>query len=205
MPDKGILIVLSGPSGVGKNTVLSYLLKQYPMRYSISATTRAPRPNEVDGRDYFFLSREEFEQRKAAGFFLECAEVYGQYYGTPLPFIRESLDAGHDVILDLDIQGAASVRERIRDAVLIFLLPPSLCELRRRLVDRGTECPSDLTKRLDYVARELAAIGAYDYLVVNDDLNAAVGRIARICEVEKWRVSRQNAARFLEEFYCDTP
>lgn len=196
--------MLSGPSGVGKNTVLNEVRKYYPVKYSVSATTRPPRPGEVDGRDYFFLSREEFERKIAAGDFLEWARVYDDFYGTPLSFIRQTLDSGDDVILDVDVQGAAGIRRRLPEAVLVFLLPPSFAELQRRLTARGTEDAEKCLKRLQYVERELACIKDYDYVVVNDDLRTAVDRIARICDVEKARVARIDVNGLLKTFHGES-
>lgn len=201
MAGKGILVVLSGPSGVGKNTVLNEIRRSLPLKYSISATTRPPRPGEVHGRDYFFLSRDEFEAKAAAGEFLEWAQIYGDYYGTPLSFVQQSLAMGHDIILDVDVQGAAGIRRRMPQSVLVFLFPPSFAELRRRLAARGTEDESKCLKRLQYVRQELACIKDYDYVVVNDELQSAVEQIARICVVEKQRVARVDIDEMLTAFY----
>lgn len=207
MPDKaitdeGILLVISGPSGVGKNSVLSRVLELSPCVYSISATTRTPRPGEVDGEDYFFYAKEEFQKKIAEQMFLEWACVYGDYYGTPAAFINDTLSKGKDVVLDLDIQGARQVRAAMPDAVLVFLYPPSLQELCNRLQHRGTEKSDTQQKRLDYVKDELAAVKEYDYLVINDDLDKAVGQIIHIWQAEKLRVARKDTG-FLNKCFFD--
>lgn len=199
--DKGILLVISGPSGVGKNSVLNRVMELSPCVYSISATTRTPRPGEVDGKDYFFYSKDEFQKKITENMFLEWACVYGDYYGTPAALVKDTLSKGEDVVLDLDIQGARQVRAAMSDAVLVFLYPPSLQELCSRLQHRGTEKTDVRKKRLDYVKDELAAINEYDYLVVNDDLNKAVEQIMHIWQAEKLRVSRKNTSLMNECFF----
>lgn len=206
MSEKGILLVLSGPSGVGKNTVLKSFRERLPeVDYSISATTRAPRPGEVDGRDYHFLSREDFLRRKRAGDFLEWAQVYDDYYGTPLTFIREKLHVGKDIVLDLDVQGALKVRRSIPDAVLVFLLPPSLDVLKARLTGRGTENEASCAKRLNYVASELSQIKKYDYVIINDYLDRAVEQVVHVWSAEKRRIERLNVDHILQPFFTDLP
>jgi len=199
--DKGILLVISGPSGVGKNSVLNRVLDLSPFVYSISATTRTPRPGEVDGKDYFFYGKEEFQKKIAEQVFLEWACVYGDYYGTPAAFINDTLSKGKDVVLDLDIQGARQVRAAMPDAVLVFLYPPSLQELCKRLQHRGTEKIDTQMKRLDYVKDELAAVKEYDYLVINDDLDNAVTQIMHIWQAEKLRVARKDTGSLNKCFF----
>lgn len=199
--DKGILLVISGPSGVGKNSVLNRVIELSPCVYSISATTRTPRPGEVDGKDYFFYSKDEFQKKIAENMFLEWACVYGDYYGTPAAFVNDTLSKGKDVVLDLDIQGARQVRAAMSDAVLVFLYPPSLQELCSRLQHRGTEKTDARMKRLEYVKDELAAVIEYDYLVINDDLNKAVEQIMHIWQAEKLRVARKNTSHMNECFF----
>lgn len=182
--DKGLLIVVSGPSGTGKGTVCTKLLEETTTAYSISATTRAPRAGEIDGKNYYFLTREEFEKRIAAGDFLEYANVYGNYYGTPLGAIRERLANGEDVLLEIDTQGALNVMEKCPDALFIFLLPPSIAELERRIRGRGSETEESLAKRLGAAKEEIAIGKKYKYVVVNDTVKNAVASIKSIILAE---------------------
>lgn len=148
--NKGLLVVVSGPSAVGKNTVLSQFLVRYPnSRYSISATTRKPRPGEIPGKNYYFYSREQFQSLLEQNQFLEWAKVYDEYYGTPLAPILEGLESGQVIVMDLDVQGALQVKRRLPEAVLVFLLPPSIAALKARLIKRGTESAQDMDKRLE--------------------------------------------------------
>lgn len=188
---RGLLIVLSGPSGVGKGTVCSYLRREHPeLTYSISATTREMRPGEVDGVNYFFLSREDFIERKEKGDFLEWAEVYGNFYGTPQAAVEEYLDQGKDVILEIDIQGAMKVKEIFPDGVFVFLLPPSKDELERRIKGRAADTAETIQHRLSCVDEELASIASYQYVVVNGLVGGAAEQIKAIIKAEKCRVSR---------------
>lgn len=199
---RGLLVVVSGPSGVGKNTVLNQLLaKKEDLFYSISATTRAPRNNEVDGMNYFFKTKEEFIAGIDDNRFLEWAEIYGQYYGTPRDEVDKKLNAGYHVVLDIDIQGAAQIRRNLSEAVLIFLLPPSLEELKQRLVRRQSENAESLKKRLDYVREEMAAAVNYDYLVVNDQVESACAKVEAIIIAEQCRRSRFNFEPFKKNFH----
>lgn len=196
---EGLLVVLSGCSGTGKNSVLQDLIQTHSeLSYSVSATTRPPRTGEVNGRDYFFLSREEFLASRESGAFLEWAEVYGHYYGTPRRFIEEAMAARKDVVLDLDVQGALSIRAAKPGAVLVFLLPPSLESLRRRLVNRRTDTAQEIEKRLAAVDVEIQAIKSYDYVVVNDDIRAASEQIWSIMTAERCAVRRQEFVKILE-------
>lgn len=189
---RGILFVVSGPSGVGKNTVLNGLLTQCPhLHYSISATTRQPRSGETDGVNYFFHTIESFKAGIEQGAFLEWAEIYGQYYGTPRNSVEKWLTRGDHVILDIDIQGAAQIRQNYPEAVLIFLYPPSLEELKRRLIQRKTESEAAIQKRLAYVETELASVTNYDYVVVNDQITQACQRVSAIITAEECRSHRK--------------
>ena len=188
--------MISGASGTGKGTVCRQLLMEIPtLFYSISATTRKPRAGETDGVEYFFLTRETFEEWIAAGKFLEHAEVYGNYYGTPAHKIEERLNRGEDVLLEIDIQGALNVMAKKPDGVYIFLLPPSLDELRNRIKNRGTESPETFARRFQSAVTEIETGRKYQYAVVNDTVSAAVEKIRAIIEAERCRVER-NAAFF---------
>ncbi|MGI6711587.1 MAG: guanylate kinase [Bacillota bacterium] len=187
----GMLVVLSGPSGVGKGTVCSFLRQQCPdLFFSISATTREARLGEVDGKNYYFLPREEFLRRKDNDEFLEWAEVYGNYYGTPRLEVEKNLSQGKDVILEIDIQGAMKVKEKFPDGVFIFLLPPSRSELKKRILGRGADTKTNIEKRLSCVDKELAAVKNYDYAVLNAQVEEAVAQILCIIRAEKCRIFR---------------
>ncbi|MCL6615029.1 MAG: guanylate kinase [Firmicutes bacterium] len=195
---QGLLVVVSGCSGAGKNSVLRELMANHPgLVYSVSATTRPPRPGEVHGRDYFFFTEEEFEAARAAGELLEWARVYGHYYGTPRRFIEEMTAQRKDVLLDLDVTGALSVRRERPDAVLVFLLPPSLSALRRRLVERGTDSAAEIEKRLAQVEVEIEAVKSYDYVVVNRDVKKASEEIWSIMVAESCATRRRDLAGLL--------
>ena len=190
--NKGILTVVSGFSGAGKGTIMKELLAKYGQNYalSISATTRAPRPGEKDGAEYFFKSREEFEQMIAAGELIEYAQYVGNYYGTPKAYVGKQLEAGRDVILEIEIQGALKVREQFPDALLLFVTPPSADELKKRLIGRGTESMEVIEKRLARALEEAEGLEEYDYLVVNDVLEECVEEVHEIIRNEHYRVSR---------------
>ncbi|NLW55760.1 MAG: guanylate kinase [Firmicutes bacterium] len=187
----GLLFVLSGPSGVGKNTVLNEILSRRPdLTYSISATTRPPRGQEVDGVNYFFLTKEQFQAEIENEGFLEWAEIYDHYYGTPKQAVLKRLNSGCHVLLDVDIQGAAQIRNNYPQSILIFLYPPSIQELQRRLITRNTDDQDSIQKRLSYIDKELAAVSNYDYVVLNDDLEEACRRVESIINAEEVKVSR---------------
>jgi len=189
--DKGILIVLSGPSGVGKGTVCKALCQHVKdLVYSVSATTRPPRQGEVEGVNYFFRSKEQFQAMIARNELLEWAEYVGQYYGTPRKFVEDSLNAGKDIILEIDVQGALKVKQQCPDGVFIFLLPPSLVELRNRIETRGTESEESIRHRLSVAVEELRMIEHYDYAIVNDEVDAACSRIQSIIVAERCRRER---------------
>lgn len=193
MTNKGLLLILSGPSGAGKGTVVRRLLEKDPgLRLSVSATTRAPRPGETDGKEYHFLTRERFQELARAGEMLESAQYCGNCYGTPLGPILDWTSRGYDVILEIEVQGGAQVKEKHPDAVGIFVLPPSLAELERRLRMRGTEPDETVRNRLITARGEIGKARCYDYLVVNDDVDSAAERILGIMAAEK-SSSRRNA------------
>ncbi len=190
MKGKGRLFIISGPSGVGKGTIVSELLKRQgdSLELSVSATTREPRSGEVEGSSYYFLSEEEFLKRAGSGGFLEHASVHGHYYGTPRLPVEEKLDSGCDVILEIDVQGAMQVKENFDNGVYIFILPPSISELRRRLTGRGTEKEADLEIRLGMALEEIEYTDRYDYAVVNDDLQTAADEVAAVITAEHCRI-----------------
>ena len=189
--NRGVLIVISGPSGAGKGTICKALLEKHDDIFiSISATTRNPRVGEVDGVNYHFLTKEEFKQRIAEDDFLEHAEVYGNYYGTPKSSVEKMLDEGKNVILEIDIQGALKVKEKATDGVFIFILPPSMEELKQRIIKRGSETPESLMTRFKSAYKEINYVSKYNYAVVNDKVNDAVEKIQSIIIAEKCRVDR---------------
>lgn len=193
MPDKGLLIVVSGPSGAGKGTVCKALLdKKTDLWVSVSATTRNPRVGEEHGKNYYFISKEEFEKKIKADEFLEYAQVYGNYYGTPKSKIFELLEEGRDVLLEIDIQGALQVKEAYEEGVFIFILPPSMEELYNRILNRGSESPESLNTRMKSAYEEINFISKYNYAVINynDKIDDTVSKIESIIIAEKCRVDR---------------
>ncbi len=187
----GFLLVLSGPSGAGKGTLVDRLVAARPeCTFSISATTRPKRSNEEEGVQYEFVTRQEFERRRSAGLFLEWAEVHGHLYATPSRFVDEGVKAGRVVVLDVDVQGGASVRRVRPEAVSVFIYPPSIEALRMRLLQRSTDLPEVVERRLQNAPGELKQYREYDYLVVNDDLEQAVARLTAIVDAERARVCR---------------
>ena len=192
MSKRGMLIVLSGPSGVGKGTVRKALFSQpgNDFQYSVSMTTRQPRPGEVNGKDYFFVSKEEFEQHIREGQMLEYAKYVDNYYGTPLKYINDTLDEGKDVFLEIEVNGAMQVRSKCPDGVFIFLTPPDLMELRQRLIHRGTDSMEVINKRIHKAFGEIQLMQNYDYAVVNDQVDNAVTKIKDIIRSERLRVPR---------------
>ena len=185
---KGRLFVISGPSGTGKGTVCGELLKEIGNEFSVSMTTREPREGEVHGRDYYFVTREVFLESVEAGNFLEYATVFDNLYGTPKDMVMNRLERGRNVILDIDVQGGLQVKKAMPEAVLIFILPPSLGELRRRLEGRGTETAEKIEKRLGQALNEIKLIGEYDYYIVNENIDEAVALAKSIMAVEAARV-----------------
>ena len=187
---KGLLVVISGPSGAGKGTICQALLEKTPLAYSVSATTRKPRAGEVDGESYYFLSVEAFEKMIEKDELLEWAKVYDNYYGTPLKKVEEKLAAGEDILLEIDTQGAMKVREKFPEGVYIFILPPSLAELERRIRGRDTETEEVLQKRLAAAIDEIEAGKCYKYVVTNDEVDGAVESVCAILAAERRLVAR---------------
>lgn len=190
MDKKGFLIVISGFSGVGKGTVVKRLVQDYGYSLSISATTRAPREGEVDGREYYFKTKEDFMNLIDYNGFIEWAVYVENYYGTPRAFVEKELAAGHNVILEIEVQGAMNIKEQYPDAILIFLTAPSAAELRNRLVGRGTEEAAVIEKRMQRAVEESVNMESYEYIVVNDDLDQCVKDVnsvivARGCMIEE--------------------
>ncbi|MGO4936604.1 guanylate kinase [Fundicoccus sp. Sow4_H7] len=192
METRGLLIVLSGPSGVGKGTVRSAIFKDNPFKYvySVSATTRQMREGEVDGKDYHFVNREEFEQLIRDDALLEYAEYVGNFYGTPITKIEENLAAGNDVFLEIEVQGAMKVRQKMPEGIFIFLAPPSLQELESRITGRGTDTAAIVYERMQMAREEIELMQHYDYVVVNDKVEHAVAKINAIIMSEHLRVER---------------
>ena len=203
MQEKGILLVLSGPSGAGKGTICKYLLAHNPsLKYSISATTRAPRTGELDGHSYHFVSKDTFQEMIAQDELLEHAEVYGNYYGTPKNYVQKLLDANLDVILEIDPQGAMQIKNKFPEAVFVLILPPSLTELSDRIYKRGTDTAEVIRHRLSKAVSELKFCASkYDYLVINDEVNKASDKILAIITSEKCRVGRNMPV--VEEIICN--
>jgi guanylate kinase len=193
-PSRGTLFVVSSPSGGGKGTIIRHVLDVVEnLRYSVSYTTRAPRLGEVNGREYFFINRDTFEEMAAAGEFLEWACVHGNLYGTAKNQIIEDTAAGADLILEVDVQGAASVRQLLMDSVSIFILPPSYEVLRQRLIARGTDSPEELELRLRNAPEELKQYSAFYYVIINDEIDRAAGQLASIIYAERARCMRQES------------
>lgn len=204
---KGLLIVVSGPSGAGKGTVCSALLaKQADIQLSISTTTREPRKIEKPGVNYHYFTKEEFRSQIDQDGFLEYAEVYGNYYGTPKKFVLDALKAGNDVLLEIDIQGALKVKEAYPDGVFIFILPPTLEELQKRITSRGTETEESLKKRLGAAVEEIEQAFKYEYCIVNDQVDEAVEELEAILKAERCLIKRNHEKihNFREEeFYVE--
>lgn len=191
MEKKGLLVVVSGFAGSGKGTLMKELVKNYSnYSLSVSATTRNPRPGELDGREYFFKTTEEFEAMIADGAFVEYARYVNNYYGTPSQYVFEQLEAGKDVILEIEIQGALQIKKKLPDTLLLFVTPPDADTLKNRLVGRGTEDAATIDLRLARAAKESEGIENYDYIVVNDDLEECVQSMHSIIQNEKYRTFR---------------
>lgn len=195
---KGNLIVISAPSGAGKGTVIDGVMKiNNNLWLSVSMTSRNMRSNDIPGETYFFVSKEEFEERIKEGVFLEYAIYNGNYYGTPKDKIQEKLEQGIDVILEIEIQGALKVKELVPDAIFIFILPPSMKELRRRLVNRGTDSKEKVLERFKTAYKEINEVTKYNYVVINDEVEKAVSKVNAILLSERCRVDR------IEDVYLD--
>lgn len=193
--EKGLLIVLSGPSGVGKGTVRKAIFDdpETDFEYSISMTTRNQRVGEVDGVDYFFKSREEFESLIKEDAFIEYAEYVGNYYGTPVQYVRDTMDAGKDVFLEIEVQGARQVRKKFPEALFIFLAPPTLEHLEQRLIGRGTESQEVIQNRINEARKEVEMMNLYDYVVINDEVMEAKQKVQTIVEAEHLKRERIEA------------
>lgn len=189
---EGVVIVLSGPSGAGKGTLCEHLREKIDINYSISATTRAPRPGEKDKVNYFFMTREAFKQKIKDDGFLEWAEVYNNFYGTPLDYVEQQIAAGKDVMVEIDPQGAKQVKLKKSDAVLVFIMPPSFAELERRIRGRDTETEEQIRHRLGNALNEINTLTAYDYVIVNDNIDEATADLQAIINAEKCRVERNS-------------
>ncbi len=191
MTGKGLCIVVSAPSGSGKSTICRRLLAACPdMEFSVSFTSRPPRPNEIDGKDYHFVSREDFQRRIDRGEFVEWVENYGEFYGTSGRALQDLLRRGKDLLLDIEPRGAKEMKKKFQEGVFVFVLPPSLDELLKRLQKRGHETPEAIQKRFAQAASELGEVLWYDYAVINEDLDTAVGQLIAIYRAEKCKTSR---------------
>ena len=191
MKPQGVLLVLSGPSGAGKGTICHKLReKRNDLSYSVSATTRAPRKGEVDGKDYFFITIDRFKEMIANDEMLEYAEIYGNYYGTPKPYVMDILGQGKDVVLEIDPQGALQIKKHFPDAVFVFIVPPSLDELTKRIYNRGTDSEEVIKRRLSAATSELEYASKYDYIIVNDEVEKATNKVSNIIDAERNRAVR---------------
>ena len=191
MPAKGLFIVVSAPSGAGKSSICKRLLEACPkLRFSVSFTSRPPRPSEVSGRDYHFVTREDFQARIGRNEFVEWVENFGHFYGTSGKAMEETLQGGDDLLLDIEPRGAKAVKRAFEDGVFVFIVPPSLSELRKRLETRGHETMSVIDRRFAQAKSELAEIGWYDYVIVNDDLGKAVEQLKAIYTAEQCKTNR---------------
>lgn len=201
MSKKGVLTIVSGFSGAGKGTLMKAIVSKYNYQLSISATTRTPREGEVDGREYFFLTREEFERMIKEDQLYEWAEYVGNYYGTPKKYVEEQLASGRDVILEIETQGALKVKEQYPEALLLFVTPPTIMELERRLIGRGTETMEVIQKRLAQAVDESSVMRYYDYLIINDNLEECVEQMHQVIVNEHNKVSKNT--NFIEAIQAE--
>lgn len=203
LDNRGLLIVISGPSGVGKGTVRKALFARtgHDLVYSVSMTTRKPREGEVEGKDYYFVSKEVFEERIKEGKFLEYTKFVGNYYGTPLDKVEEQLDLGKEVVLEIEVEGAKQVRKKMKDAIFIFIAPPTMADLKARLTSRGTESEEIIKERYQKACREIGLAYLYNYIVVNDTVENAADKIIAIIRSEHARTIRSISGykKLLEE------
>ncbi len=196
---QGLLIVISAPSGAGKGTIISKMLeKNNNLWLSVSATSRKMRTNDIEGKTYYFYTKEEFQNKISENYFLEYAMYADNYYGTPKKYIQEHLDNGEDVILEIEIQGAMQIKKLIPEALFIFIMPPSLKELKKRLVNRGTDTTEIILERFKIAYKEMNEVTKYNYVVINDEIDNAVDKILSIIKAEKCRVDR------IEEVFLNT-
>ncbi len=195
--ERGILVVISGFSGAGKGTIMKELIRRYDYFLSVSATTRRPRTGEEDGKDYYFHTREEFQQMIDNGELIEWAEYVGNYYGTPKKYVEEQLANGRDVLLEIEMQGGMLVKEQFPDALLIFISPPSAKALKERLTGRGTESPEEIEKRLLRAVEEVKYMKEYDYIIVNDVLEDAIDKVNDLIRYDHYKAC--NSARMIEK------
>ncbi len=201
MRRQGHLIIISGPSGVGKGTVCGQLMKDRPdLKLSISATTRPKRTGEIDGESYYFYSKEEFDRLIDEGKLLEFAQVHGNYYGTPRQFVEDELDAGNDVILEIDVQGAMQVKQNFEEGVFIFLLPPKVVDLESRIRHRGTEAEDSIQLRLHNAEQEISMLHDYDYAVINDRVEDCAKLVSHIIDAENQRIDEKLMSKYWREF-----
>lgn len=195
--ERGILVVISGFSGAGKGTIMKELIQRYDYFLSISATTRSPRTGEVDGKDYYFHTKKEFQQMIDGGELIEWAEYVGNFYGTPKKRVEEQLAKGRDVLLEIEMQGGMLVKEQFPDALLIFISPPSAMVLKERLTGRGTESPEEIEKRLLRAVDEVKYMKDYDYIIVNDELEDAITKVNDLIRYDHYKAC--NSTRMIEK------
>jgi guanylate kinase len=189
--EQGIFIVISAPSGAGKTSICREFLKEYPrIRYSVSFTTRSARPGERDGKDYFFVSEEKFKEMVKDGEFAEWTEKFGYFYGTGIKTMRDFLELGNDLVLDIDTEGARNLKKTFPDGIYVFIVPPSLEELAKRLLRRGSESKADLERRLEKARDEINEVFWYNYIIINDDIHKAIEQMKAIYVAEKSRRER---------------